>query len=398
MSTIALQQSVVQGQTLRRAALFVAILLSGGNEIFPRVPLAIALIMLCVAIQGIRILTRREFAFCLVLLITILAVAIFQGDQILSTAILVRFTNFLLALMVLSLYLDIGRDVFIDDIFPILKLMCYQAIATTVLGTLVPGLFFPLYVKESTYNTLGLIFTFHAGAEGAGAIARADGFFFEPGVFQLYLNIFVIISAFIRKNVKNLALGVAAVIATQSTTGLSITGILLIVFLFRRVKEMPTYFNVMTSVFSPILIIPFAFLLSSNVEDKFFGVARGSSWAREYDLYTGLAVARENPWFGIGFDYKRYFEESYFLGYKGTLLDDNSIIDRPNSNGIVIALYTLGIPLALIFFIGLYRQLLIEERALMFLTMFLSFSTEAMLFTPFALMFVFSGLLIRSKK
>ncbi|MES2495407.1 MAG: hypothetical protein V4618_04800 [Pseudomonadota bacterium] len=398
MATLALKSSFVQGQLLRRSALLVAFLLSGGNSIFPRVPLAALLIVICVIALGGKSLARREFTGCFLVLLATFVVAMLGADGIVSASMLIRFTNFILGLMVLSLYVELGRKAFTDDIYPLLKFMCYQSIATTALGTIVPGLFTPFYVNETTYNTIGLILTFNPGADGGNPIVRSSGFFFEPGVFQFYLNMFLLLAAFVRGDPKHMALGLIAVLCTQSTTGLAISAILMVAYFVQRLKDAPSYGNLLITILSPILLIPFAMLLSSNVEDKFFGTNRGSSWARQYDTFTGFAVAVENPLVGIGFDYQRYFEESYHLGYKESELDTNTLTDRPNSNGIVTAFYSLGFPLGLIFLFGLYRQLLIDRRLLAFALMFLSFSTEALLFTPFALMFVFSGLLVRPQQ
>lgn len=392
MPAIALPQSFVRGLALRRMALFVAILLSGGNQIFPRVPLAVVLIMLCIAIQGIRFLTRREFIFCLIVLIATFAVAALGTAELVSAAMIVRFTNFILGLMMLSVYVGAGAKAFVDDIFPLLKFMCFQAIATLLLGTLVPTMFIPVYVNEVAYRTVLLILNYHVTIEGASFFVRPDGFFYEPGVFQLYLNMFVYLAGFVRKDMKALALGVVAVLSTQSTTGVLIVGGLVGLFFLRRMKAAPSSMNILQLMAAPIVMAVLLLLISANIEDKFRGVNKGSSWAREYDLMTGLAVARQYPFTGIGFDYDRYYEEAYFLGYKESSLDDYAIVNRGNSNGIVTLLYSLGFPLGVVYLFGLFRQRFFRGIELP-LILFISLLTEALFFSPFVLTFVFSGLI-----
>lgn len=387
-----------QAQFLRRIALFLSFLLSGGNNIFPRIPLAVALIGVCFLIQGMRFGLRRELAGSMILMIATFAVAIIGSGQFVTDAIVIRFTNFGLGILLISLYLDKPLGQFVDDIYPLLMMMSWQAIITVILGTLAPGLFTVVDVQETFYRTIGWVFTFHTTMENEGSLVRANGFFFEPGVYQLYLNLFVFIAGFVRKDIKALALGLVGVLCTQSTMGVVIAGGMAGYYYLQNMKSLPFPTKLLITALAPVILVPLLFAIIANVNNKVNGDARGSAWARTYDLNTGLGVIQKYPLLGIGFDYSRYYQESSLVGYKETELDDNSIINRGNSNGVITVLYSIGIPLGLMFFLGLYRQILLPRRWLVAIIMFSSLSTEALFFTPLILMFIFSGFLLRPQK
>lgn len=100
------------------------------------------------------------------------------------------------------------------------------------------------------------------------------------------------------------------------------------------------------------------------------------------------------PLLDIGFDYSRYCRKLLFVGYKETELDDGTITNRASSNGIISALYSLAVPLRLIFFIDLFRHVLLQAR-LVAIVMLASLSTEVLFFSLFVLLFVYSGFLLR---
>jgi hypothetical protein len=146
-----------------------------------------------------------------------------------------------------------------------------------------------------------------------------------------------------------------------------------------------------------MVIAALGLVAAANIQDKFTGDSQGSYWARQYDLLTGINVIQQNPIFGIGFDYEQYYRASSQLGFADTLLPERIIRDRGNSNGIIFLLYSIGIPLSIPFLVGMFRQTLFPNRGLIGVTLFLSFIGESIIFTPFFLMIIFSGLLIKRR-
>ncbi|MEL6529768.1 MAG: hypothetical protein AAFQ27_07385, partial [Pseudomonadota bacterium] len=79
-------------------------------------------------------------------------------------------------------------------------------------------------------------------------------------------------------------------------------------------------------------------------------------------------------------------------------LSRDNITERGNTNGVVVLLYSVGIPLSLIFLIGLAFQRMFRPRFLFAGLIVLSLMAESLFFTPIVLMVAFSGLLIRPKR
>ena len=104
-----------------------------------------------------------------------------------------------------------------------------------------------------------------------------------------------------------------------------------------------------------------------------------------------------NPLLGIGFDYDQYRHAASRLGYADTPLPGRMTEERTNSNGVVFLLYSVGIPLSVPFLIGMFRQRLFPHRVLMGIVLFLGLMGESIIFTPFFLMIIYSGLLLRGR-
>jgi hypothetical protein len=134
--------------------------------------------------------------------------------------------------------------------------------------------------------------------------------------------------------------------------------------------------------------------LSVNFINKFSGEYSGSFWARQYDTISGLKVALKNPVAGIGFSHKDFIIAQRKYGFKNTELDLETTWNRVNSNSIIMLFYYLGFPFAIYFIWKLYNQSFFSDaKLLFFLILFVSFASEPILFSPFFLLFPFSGLI-----
>jgi len=387
-------QNPVYRQLLRRVILFLAFLMSGGMLIYPRPVLLVAVGVLCLFLQTPLRPFRREFAGIWILLFVLFGVALIGGGDFNVGSNLVRLANFLAAIPLLCLYIDEGRDSLARDAFPMLRLMAIQALITVVLAVGAPGLFRPIEVNETVYQSIFLIFNYHVTLQLEGLIPRPDGFFWEPGVFQIYLNIYLYLALFVFRKRWEAGLALVAVFATQSTTGAIIAGMLLLFAYAQSLQIAGRVQKLAVLVLAPILILPALAVVYQNVTDKLTGAFSGSAFARQYDFYTGMRIAAEYPLTGIGFDYERYYDEAQKFGYLETKLSDHNIVDRGNSNSFASMFASIGFPLGIMFIIGLFRQRFFKNRLLFGLLLSLSFIGEALIFTPFFLMFIFSGLLL----
>ena len=383
-------------QNIRRFALFFAMLMSGGLLIFDRTVLLVALVVVAMLLVNPLDFMRREMARIWFVLGAIAVATLIGGEGFHLQATAVRYANFLAAVFLVGIYLEQSRDTLAKEALPILMLMAIQALLTVVLSIVASQYFTPVVIGETLHYTIGFVFTFHRALEIPSLIDRPDGFFFEPGVFQLYLNLYLFIAINdkrLRRRNMHIGLALGGILSTQSTTGVIIAFAILAVAYVRRLRTAAMNEKLLILVLVPLLLLPLAGIMMENVEEKLFGVFRGSAWARQYDFFTGMRVALEHPFTGIGFSYERYFEFAQHVGYLETQLDIATITERPNSNGIATLFYSIGFPLAAVMLWGLYKQRFFADRIVFFFMMLISLSTEAIIFTPFPLMFIYSGLL-----
>lgn len=381
---------------VRVALLFCAMLMSGGMLFLPRLPLLAALIALFLIVQRPTTLLRREFLRIGLLLLAIFAVALIADGTLNLAPAAIRLVNFAGGLLMLATYVTLPRDQLAHDLVPLGRLFSVQAILTVVLARLVPGAFVPVQLDDLTYHTIGFVFTYHDLLVNAPFLKRPDGFFFEPGVLQIYLNLFLYVALFVTHRRVDAGLAVVGILSTQSTTGLLIMLVILGFASLRWLQRAGVTGKAALALLIPIIILPIGAISYANFIQKTEGAFRGSSWAREYDLYTGWRVAVRHPLVGIGFDHERYYAESGRYGYFESRLDADATIERATSNGLIMVCYMLGFPMALLIFVLLYRQRFFRDKILMWLILMLSLSGEALTFTPFFVALIFSGALISS--
>lgn len=381
---------------LRQIALIVGILMSGGIMLIPREPMLIIAVVTCFVLKNPLRLLRPEFALIWMVLFAVAAAVLVGGESFQLEPMIIRYANFLAGLALLLVYIDERRSTLSDDLYPILKIMAFQAVLTPLVYLAIPQYFFSVRVFDTQYSTFYFLFTFHEFVDVGALLKRPDGLFFEPGVFQIYLNVFLFLCLFVRRqSLFDIALATAAVLATQSTTGVAIMLVQVGCAYLLWVRNTDRARKIGVLVLGPILLLPLGAYMTYNVSEKFYGALSGSAEAREYDLRTGISVALEQPLTGIGFDYSKYFDIASRVGYREAELSKENITERGNTNGIVVLFYSLGIPLALVFLIGLMRQRLFRPSLLMGLVATLSLMAESLSLTPFFLMLIFSGLLIQ---
>lgn len=380
---------------VRRAVLFVAMLLSGGNLIFPRLPLLVLMILGILMVANPVKLLRPELGRIWALLLIILVVSLVGAETIDPVSTAVRYANFLGALLLIVVYLDMPRSALLRDALPIFLFFAVQSIATPIVARVVPGLFSSFLVDDTVYFTVGYVLFYHETIEGSGFLGfmRANGYFFEPGVFQIYLNLFLYAALFHFRNVKYAALALFAVFATQSTTGLAIScGIcgLAGFSYFRRLDVSTTFVGV---IFLPLAILPILWFTYQNIVDKLFGGLMGSTSARQFDLLTGLRIIAEHPLFGIGFSQDRFREEFSTFGRGIDTVLGDAALERSLTNGLVYLAVVLGVPIMIVFVYALLRQRIFGNAVVGGGIILVSMLTESLILTPFFCMVAFSGLI-----
>ncbi|MEE2953724.1 MAG: O-antigen ligase family protein [Bacteroidota bacterium] len=235
---------------------------------------------------------------------------------------------------------------------------------------------------------------------------RNQGIFWEPGVLQVFLNIFFFIEAFILKqNRKLLILTAFVILTTYSTTGIALLLIQTVIFIFREFKRNQLIFSILL-----LISIPIYTIFNINMQEKLSGNKKASYMKRVYDFVQPLYIASEHPLTGVGLDIEKFQEirqEYYFspeniqqigIDYK---YDEKN---QKNTNSISFLFAAMGFPTALLLLYMFIKQRIFkEDKWLFLLIMLISAISEPLFLRPFFFIFVVSGFLfsfyrIRSKK
>lgn len=384
-------------QTARYAALFSAFMASGGNPIVPREVWVVLTILLCLYLSGWKLRVDRHLRLVYAWVILTLVLVTFIQPMPPVSSVLSRLMVFISAVLVLQVYLKAGTAQLYEDLFAILRLMAIQAILTPLLGTLLPQIFMIVNVNGVAYHSLAFIFNFHYVHDEIAQYVRANGFFYEPGVFQFFLSIFLYLCLFWKVSVKWSLIACLAILSTWSTIGFGVIGLLVPIAMVTTMRQR----RGQTLIISMLLIILAAPVVvkmaRDNVSDKLTGELSGSFLARQYDLYTGINIIQDKTLTGIGFSVERYLSYSRINGFAGSELRQEQTDERPNTNGIIQVLYTIGVPLGFPLLLGIFTQTLFRNRIAMAVVMGMSLYSQPLAFATFPLAILLSGMILKTR-
>jgi hypothetical protein len=138
---------------------------------------------------------------------------------------------------------------------------------------------------------------------------RNSGIFWEPGGYQIFLNlalIFMLDQKEAKYNSKKdwikVIIFIISILTTKSTTGYIILGILLAYFFLRNIRRKNTINAVMYSfLILPVLFILILFLFNSDAVTMKFTETNYSFIERKNHLFSSLHAISQGPWFGFGY-------------------------------------------------------------------------------------------------
>ena len=380
---------------LRKLVLACVILLSGGNLLIPRIPLAVVTLLLIIAYLSHHIFDGRQDRFKIytwTLLVVSLSFVRLDHVDIIANA--TRILNFIIGILIIYIYSDDNlTDKFSSDYQSLCMPLAYVSIITFILGSMLPSVFSLVVGERQEMYSLLLIFNYSSiSTEYTGAV-RTIGFFWEPGVFQIYLNVLLFVLFLKKQSVINITLAVAAIFATQSTTGIVIACMQIGYFSLISVRRQGGVLAKLAIPVAAAVSAPFIYdIVLQNLNEKLLGVLAGSTTARQFDFELAMYIIKNNPIFGIGFSPIAFIEQAATSGLDTSRLsmDDQNI--RANTNGAMMVLYTTGLPLGMYFLSSLFFQKIFTERVLFGFLLLTALITSPLAFTPFFLMFAFSGM------
>jgi hypothetical protein len=360
-----------------------AALLSGGAQYFNIFLLAginiVLQVLLLVRInfRMTRSLSRPAVVFYLYLIYSFLIIPS-SGDL---RFIAFRFHDILSALLIMNYILV--RNVDLKQNFgALLKILIIHGFINWLAATF----FFQFFSKAENIAFHRWLIFFAKDDKYLG-IYRSQGLFWEPGIYQIFLNIALHFFLFYAKKPLWAALTFAGLVLTLSTTGVAIAAVQLAVFLFTQ-KQKATTKALKILLAAPFFVVYLAFS-QTIVQDKVTGDRSGSYLARSFDTQTGLMVTAQNP-LGIGFNPETYQEYARNNTFR---IDVDLNTDRGQTNGLLILAYSTGIPWAIVILYFLFRQRIFQEtRILFFLVLAGSLATSPIIYSPFIWLFIMSGM------
>ena len=300
-----------------------------------------------------------------------------------------------------------------------MRVLIVHALLAVVANVLLPGHPFPNLVDEhkhwrGIHPLLSIsVLVDYTGQElpanllGLG-LERAHGLFTEPGVFVNYVALFLFLNLFVNFHKKNLALGVLAILAAWSSTGLLLLLFLAVSYFFFARKALKSQFPrtfPLLRVAWFVLGMPALFvLIFQNLTQSSYGteVKQGSISQRYFDTYAAALAIADRPVLGSGINLNNFSEalsSEEHLRQIDASLSEWELVSKDQarfSNSTLRLLVTFGLPIGFFLFTGLWRQGLLprSHNTVLFGLILLGTLASTVLWHGFYLPLLFTGLLM----
>jgi hypothetical protein len=261
------------------------------------------------------------------------------------------------------------------------------SILNFIASNFLTSLFTPFSNDSYSCNQLFYVFFYVAQDTTLGIdIIRNQGFYWEPGVLSVVLNVFLFRLLFGDKRKLNKLLVFLTgflIFTTFSTTGLIVMFLQFIYYLFKsessKIKKISFLF-IFLAISIPILI--------SNVTEKVSGKGETSFLIRNYDALVALNITKDNLFTGVGFSKNKNKEAQE----KSPIYMDSDFTEaHGNTNSVITVFLYLGVPLGLSYFFLIYNQKIINyNKGFFFIIMLISIASEPLIFHGFFIFFTSS--------
>ena len=294
---------------------------------------------------------------------------------------------------------------FIKRLYFVLKLVVVHAGINVFMYGLVENNLITISNLFHECQTFGNIF-FYSSLENKFSLIsflsfdfyRNQGLFWEPGVLQVFLNIFLFLELFIiKKNKLWVLLAVFTILTTYSTTGITILLIQIAYYIKYELKNSKILIP-----FVLLLSFPIYLIFTANLEEKIAGAKEASFQKRYFDLIQPFFIALQHPITGIGLDLTKFqeYRSSFYLESSAfDFIQDEvgvelkmEITDQGSSNSFMFLLSTMGFPTFILLIYMFFNQNIFHKRKyLLYCIIILSLMTSPLLLRPFFFIFIVSG-------
>ena len=297
-----------------------------------------------------------------------------------------------------------GNQVFLLRLNFILKLICIHSLINFTAYFFINDQLFEISSDYYTCKTYNYIFYYASDELNLSVMnlfgiefCRNQGLFWEPGVLQVFLNLFFFLEAFIYKRNRWLLLIGFVILGTYSTTGIIILIGQLVYLFIQRFNE--------NKLFLPIIFlsfIPIYFVFSINIEEKFKGNRIFSFQKRLFDFTQPIFIAVKNPLTGVGLDLDQFQKLRYefYIDSESLELINETLgvsikaagTSAGSANSLTFLVAAMGFPTAILFVFMFLRQKIINDhRLLFFFIVFASVMSEPLFLRPFFFIYIISG-------
>ncbi len=334
--------------------------------------------------------SKKNLCICVGVLAVVGVSTLMNGiDRIVINDLFIMLIRFFSLIMIMS---NVDRDCFKKVYINTIYIIALISIPCFFWVVLVPSATLPFTISDIDSGFYGT-FYYTLGTIKNGVFRRNSGIFWEPGLFQIYLNYALALLIVDKENsvkrpmVKFVVMSIA-VLTTMSTMGYICYAIIITMAVFARNSGKRRKLII----FALISLVLLLLVENSThlIEDKLLN--RGQSFGTRYDdtLIT-LMMLKEKPLLGWG---PVSDHVSVFDTYVNTISRlSRDILTR--SNGLAMFSAKFGIPMTIIYLYLVYRNNMeINETSkinacLILLILICGFCNEPIMFTTLWLSFFF---------
>lgn len=300
---------------------------------------------------------RSKVIAFIVMVIAFSLIAIANGDSINRTGLVSLYMTVAFFLCVLMPF-----DEFARTFTKVIYFISITAVIFTLIAYIAPGLVRTLPIVINTAGTKIYTCGFAGLLDGFidGPFVRTQGIFWEPGAFQMYVNLAIAIELLYKESSdhKHIVAYTISLILSFSTTGYIVFILIMVSYLLlkksKHNKDIVKKFAIVAALF----ICSVIFLQFTAVGDIVFGkifdrtnVNFGSMTTRLAGIIVSSKIALSHPVHGIGVN--SMSEE--FLSIAISLRDILGGWTHDNTNTLFFQFAAHGIPYGILFAVGTYK-------------------------------------------
>lgn len=271
-----------------------------------------------------------------------------------------------------------------NSLFHIFRVIVAFSLFSFIYSNVTDFLFLSIGGEEFPVDTIGFIINRASTVNFLGVqFYRSQGFFWEPSVLQIYLNLFLLLS-FQKNERKWIFITFLAVLATFSLTGIIISTLITLYF-FRKIK-----INFVFKLSFLLIVAIFSFYL---LYMKIYVTGGVSYNARSLDFISAYRIISDNTFLGIGFGAEKYLSVMY--GYVSDLIYMDET--RGITNSVLYMFVCFGLPAGFFYLYILFKQTVFRnDKALVIFILLVSAFSSPLLFMNFYLMIFASFFILKN--